>query len=465
MLAPSLAIWAVLAGSFPDVEADRGEELARRLGSRLYQIRETAETELLSLGRGALPALRTAKRSRDLEVQLRAGSILERIEGNLLLEPTPIALRSRDMPLVDLVDRIRRESGVSLMLMPSDPRTWKDRRVTIDSQDPLPFWSAVDRLCEAANLHYVLGASVVGSQTYEPVFVLFDKGAPKPSMVVDRGPVRIQLSVVQNAAQSGMSTQGLVPVAPFRDGPGLRFDRPGRGASISQTARAIHLQFQFVAEPRLALLNQGPVRISEAIDDKGQSLGSNLGPNAGTFPAAYYGMSPTHSLRLIHQLNLPRDQEPTSLRRLRGSLPVVIATRKSDPIDIALPDGVGKAFRNDETILRVANLSTRSPQTPITTMEVVLKTHASQVPPQPMNEFDLSGFRPEVSPQQLEILDANGRVMTWYPSGIRSDSEGTRVTLTFAVNGATQTPARVRFYGLTRTSTELDFSFQDVSLK
>lgn len=464
MLAPTLAIWTVLAASLPEVPSDRGAELTRMLGSRLFQTRESAEVELLRLGRGAIPSLRIAKRSRDLEVQLRAVSILERIEGNLLLEPTPIRLGCRNMPLADLVERIRDESGITLNLLPSAPDDWQSRLVTIEEARPLPFWTAIDRLCEEAGLHYVLGASAAGSQVYEPVFVLFDRKAPRPEAIDDAGPIRVQLSVIQNAAYPSM-TVGAQPGLPFRDGPAGRFERRPVPPTSPGQVPTTSIQLHFIAEPRLAILNNGPIRIIEAVDQRGNFIAPANNPGQSGFPTNYYGTAPQHSLRLMQALNLPRDKEAV-IKRLRGTLPVQIASRKPDPLSVKLPDGVGHTVKNEEATLTVQSIQTRSPQTPITTMELVLKTQRSPVAASPaMNEFDMPGFRPELSPQQLEVTDATGKVMTWYPSAVRSDGDATRVTLTFAVNANNQTPARVRFHGLTRTTTELEFSFQDVSLK
>lgn len=464
MLAPALAIWTILAASPPDVPMDRGAELTRLLGSRLFQAREAAETELLQLGRGAIPSLRIAKRSRDLEVQLRAGAILERIEGNLLLEPTAIRLGCRNMPLAELVERIREESGIALSLLPSTPDDWQSRIVTIEEARPLPFWTAIDRLCEEAGLHYVLGASAAGSQIYEPVFVLFDRRAPRPEAIDDAGPIRVQLSVIQNAAFPSMAVGGPQPGLPFREGPVGRFERRPTPPSSSGQTQPTALQFHFIAEPRLAILNNGPIRIIEAVDQRGNLLSASAGNGPGAFPTSYYGTTPQHSLRLMQALNLPRDKE-TVIKRLRGTLPVQLASRKSDPLSVKLPEDVGRTFKNEETTLTVQALQTRSPQTPITSMELVLKTQRSSVAALPANEFEMASFRPELSPQQLEVTDAAGRVMSWYPSAVRSDGDATRVTLMFAVNANNQTPARVRFHGLTRTTTELEFSFHDVILK
>jgi hypothetical protein len=57
------------------------EELVEKLGSPDYATREQATKDLIAMGERAVPALRKALESKDLEVSLRAGRALRAIEG------------------------------------------------------------------------------------------------------------------------------------------------------------------------------------------------------------------------------------------------------------------------------------------------------------------------------------------------------------------------------------------------
>ncbi|MGQ0613567.1 MAG: PDZ domain-containing protein [Planctomycetaceae bacterium] len=61
-------------------EAGSPEELVKQLGDPKYEVREKATQELIAMGERALPALKGAVQSDDLEVSLRAGRALRAIQ-------------------------------------------------------------------------------------------------------------------------------------------------------------------------------------------------------------------------------------------------------------------------------------------------------------------------------------------------------------------------------------------------
>jgi hypothetical protein len=71
--------------------------------------------------------------------------------------------------------------------------------------------------------------------------------------------------------------------------------------------------------------------------------------------------------------------------------------------------------------------------------------------------------RPEFQ-QQIEIADAQGRVLPWYQTSF--DAEASRMTLTLTPQNPDQhgAPAEIRFYGLARAATELSFEFNDLPM-
>jgi len=73
---PILAAAAAVA--LPDATP---EELVKKLGSEEYETREQATKDLIAMGEKAVPALKAALESDDLEVSLRAGRALRAIEG------------------------------------------------------------------------------------------------------------------------------------------------------------------------------------------------------------------------------------------------------------------------------------------------------------------------------------------------------------------------------------------------
>ncbi|HOX08586.1 MAG TPA: hypothetical protein PK280_19480 [Planctomycetota bacterium] len=68
------------ASATPEDKA-RVDKLVRELASEDWATRENASRELVKLGRTALPALREAARSKDVEVATRAGDALKSVEA------------------------------------------------------------------------------------------------------------------------------------------------------------------------------------------------------------------------------------------------------------------------------------------------------------------------------------------------------------------------------------------------
>jgi hypothetical protein len=138
---------------------DRPADLVARLGSHQYAEREADAEALRRLGPAALPALRDARSSADLEIKTRALALRDEIVSTEILHPAPIKLDFQDRPRVEVIEVIGRQAG--LVIEPGDEqplqstlnrRVWPDRRITLEAAEPLPFWDAIDRLCQASGL-------------------------------------------------------------------------------------------------------------------------------------------------------------------------------------------------------------------------------------------------------------------------------------------------------------------------
>jgi len=65
----------------PEINA-KVASLVKQLGSREFSARDAASKELAKIGKAALPALRAATKSKDLEVAERAQAAIEVVEGS-----------------------------------------------------------------------------------------------------------------------------------------------------------------------------------------------------------------------------------------------------------------------------------------------------------------------------------------------------------------------------------------------
>lgn len=231
----------------PPADEGRARELVRQLGSGVYAEREEADKALKEIGPAALPSLREAARSGDLELRTRAEGLIRAIAASDVTAPTLVPLDFRDRPLEEVLKAIGDQGRVNL-----EPGPGLDRRqkVTLTSPEPLPFWRAYDRLCRELSL--VEGMS----QPQRPAFPNQEAGAATPTLALREGyhrPERLRY-------------HGQIRIRRLEPG-------DGRGIVMARNgvpARALFLEFR--AEPGRMLIAAEPLKVLEAIDARGRNL-------------------------------------------------------------------------------------------------------------------------------------------------------------------------------------------------
>lgn len=446
--------FAVLVGQVP---ASDPMVLVTQLGSARYAQREAAAAALERMGRPALAALQSVRDVRDPEIRSRASTLITKIEGALLTKPTMVVLDFHDQPLAEVIRGFSDQSGIKMAIYPEQTPALQQKRITLQESAPLPFWKALDRLCDAGQLQYNFGMHGMPNAR-ELVFPLF-AGAGRPAgPMSDYGPFRVNLV--------GLHYQRHVQFFPNgQPVPSNRLVLPQNPVDAKRPGYTLNEEFyaelQVAAEPRLSVSQNGLLKLTEAVDDHGQSL---LIPetNAQTLQrhSAYFGLSAGPNLHLQAPLRRP-EQPGQEIKRLRGVLPVVVATRKGNPLVIPLSGSSGKSFRNEEATVEIQEIR-QNPNTNQTSIQIAVRTNRSSG-----GEADLLAAMPtamarrtETTQQQIEILDSQGKLIPWYPS---NDGEGTRMTLTLTPHeqGAA---TELRYYSMVRAATEVNFEFTDVPL-
>ena len=464
MLGANLVALTLLLGQVP---LDDPSALVTRLGSPKYVDREAAAADLERLGRRAIPALRSARDARDIEIRTRASALIGKIEGALLTTPTMVTLDFEDQALPEVVKALSEQAGIKVGLIPENSPNWPNRRVTLREPVPIPFWKAMDRLCESARLQSNFGVQGLPSSR-EPVFPLFDGGPRMLGPTSDSGPFRTSLlslhyqrDVTFTQGVSMVPRRNAVPPPPMP--PGMVHSLPqSTGPAVSEQ---FYAQIQVAAEPRLSLSQHGPLKILEAVDDRGQSLlpESGDGPVTQRF-SGYFGVTSGSALQLQAPLRRP-DQPGQSIQRLRGTLPILVSTRKPDPLVVPLQGGAGtgKTYINDDVSLNVVDVRV-NPANNQTMIDLVVRSGAHPGPgfaPPGDNGPEMMIQRPDLHQQQIEVVDSQGRVMAWYHSSF--DTEGSRMTLTLTPHDQAA-PAELHYFGLARAATEVSFEFSNVPM-
>ncbi len=455
MLSASLNLVLIVLGFSP---SDDLAPLVDRLGSPRFVERESAEVALFRQGRSALALLKAARNSKDLEVQSRALSLIGKIESSLLFQPTMVPLDFSDVSVGRILTKINDQSGLSLALNPPEIATVQGRRITVKSLEPLPFWKAVDALCVAGELHYIPGAQVPFGQR-DGTLLLHDGLTAGPESSSDFGPFRVLLNSVHYQSEIQLSDRRDQPFNGRRrlvsGGPELRPVSP-------DAARQLFLQLLVVSEPRLSIAQNGPPKLTVAIDDKGQSLLDPLNATTYQMMAGYNGLNAAPVVRVRIDLSRP-EVAGQKIRLIRGTIPVTVASRKSDPLEIPITGSAGKTFENDDVALSIQ--SYKPPVVGGTGSIEISVTQQGPIPaPLQAGAGEPLGYRPDTPQQQIEIVDAEGKSLPWFPSGTFYNGEQTRLNLTIVSRGIPAVPATIRYHSMIRASTEIPFEFRNLPM-
>ena len=446
-------------GQVPGGQAD-ASALVNQLGSARYAAREAASEALEQLGRPALKALRAARDARDPEIRTRAYNLIQRIEGNLLTQPSRVRLEFDNTPLLDVVKSVSAQAGFKVALQPENVPRWRSQRIALREPEPIPFWKAIDRLCEVAQLQYNPGMPGLGNPR-EPTFTLTDGALRTVTPISDQGPFRVSLlGLLYQSELNYAAVGGFRP--PMGNDRGIR-PRVGAPARLNPVASVQFLAKLLVAaEPRLSLSQNGALQVLEAVDDRGNSLNpaGAVGTGSHRF-AGYFGVTPGSVLQLQASLQRPATVGKT-LKKLRGVIPLTVSSRRPDPLIVPLNQGTGKRFENPDVELTLHDIRS-APNTHQTLIELSLKPNEHRT----MAEHDVVDawndvlYRTDAQRLQLEVVDSRDQLVPWF-SGV--DSETSHVTLTVTNLAHTSALRELRYHTLTRAPVNVPFEFSDIPI-
>jgi hypothetical protein len=451
-------LMVMLCGQIPEEQADMGD-LVSQLGAGRYAQREAASRTLEDLGRPALPALRAARGARDPEIRTRASGLVQKIEGSLLTQATRVRLDFERAPLADVVRSLGQQAGFQVTLYPENQPRWRSQRVTLQRPDPVPFWKAVDLLCDAAVLEPTPGLHGIAGPR-EPTFALGDGTSRPAAPHFDHGPFRVSLQGVHYQSDLNYGVPGLV--VPGVPGQPARPPRPFRPPIQPVTSEQFTAQLVVAAEPRLFLSQTGAPQVTEAVDNRGNSLTVPDGGRGVNRFSNYLAMNNASVLQLQAPLHRPSAPGKT-IKKLRGVIPLAIASRGPDPLVVPLDAAsLGKRFANADVEVTVLAIRSSS-EARLTQIDLSVKANER---PGSADSGDPDAFgdiyRPDLHRQQMEIVDTRGRLVIWNLSTI--DSEAGRLTLTLPTAPAADSLKELRYYTLTRATIDLPFEFADIPM-
>ena len=462
MFAPFL-LTVVLASASADDGSD-AVKLIGRLGAEAFDDRVAAYKALERLGGEALPALRAAADASEPRVRSRVRALIDsigrQVASDRFSQPTMIRLDFRDRPLGEVVAALndRHDLGLSLRLGPEprrgmriidpdQPRRLKelrDRTITLEAAQPLPFWEAVDRLCKAASLRYDVSPRNGFGTSPGWLVLMADRTGRGP--VSDSGPFRVQVTGVRSLFERDFTLDPDPAAKPMR---------PAGAGGLT-------VPLAVLPEPGMMLHLNGPVSVTEAVDDQGRSLAptapEELDP--GRANRSYQVMNGRASIQVNAVLVAP-DPPGAVIRRLRGKVPLIVVTRSSDPVVIRLNgEGVlGKPFSTRDMTL-VVDEASLAPEGQVS-VKLTIRGNQSRVL------------------EHLELHDAAGRRLN-HSLGTQTgggDRQGIYSRYQLNVSPivedgppggprASKTPiaTELRYYEFVQKETEVSFDFHDIPM-
>ena len=299
-----------------------------------------------------------------------------------------VALDFKQETLGEIVKKIGERGGNTVKLHfggISDENTLK---FTIVAAEKVPFWEAVDRLCEVASLQrQVNEGGGFGGKGWNVALYGPSEADKSPGMY--SGPFRF----------------GRFRLHANIDREFVRAQRAGD----TETIGTHHAEFEVLAEPRVIALRTGPLEGLVAIDDRGESLldpslsdhesssGSSSGYLFDSFP---------YAVKIQMTSPIPAGK---TLKSLRGRMPVEVGILPKEPtLKIALASSVGKNFTTPDVQIAVREFSTKPDgSTRLSLTAKILGVRGDSA----KTSKNLLRARSSALLRQIEIVDASGRAM------------------------------------------------------
>ena len=345
----------------------------------------------------------------------------EREAGKRLREPSLVALDFRERTVAEVVRTIENRSGKRVAAFGAmtkgafpggDPADldWRDRKVTLESPAPVPFWEAIDRLAVASRLAYRIADFEVTTG------VVFEGEGDPPSPACYAGPFRIGLRAIHEYHENI-----------FLRGPWVKFYPSGLAfpADATELAEApvdggpLHVELEVAAEPGLVCRRDGPLRDVKVLDDAGRPIQGFRKEDERQTVLAFASID--GEIAPIVRVPLQRakgNRTSKSIKTIRGVIPVEIGALQREPaIVIPLGAAEGKTFRGGGAVFTVETDRTEADGRRKLAISCRLTTEDDPA----VREARLANLRT----YQLRILDDHGMTSQFATRSSGGDGRGT----------------------------------------
>lgn len=403
------------------------EKLVKQLGDSNGKVREQASQQLQDLGPAILPRLKAAKDGADPEVRGRLAALVLALEKAPLLQPKRVSLQLRDKTIREAIAELAKQTGYKIDLYPNGNDD-RDKHLHSFNFDQTPFWAAVDKLCQQGglSLQRTYGDDQRLQLRFDDTYVPF----------------------VSNADAFRLTAQG------FQYHRTIEFSALPRNASATgQRGESLQFRFTIMGEPRLPMLWVGPVTLTEAVDERGNSLIPPPAPGdadrQGFHDRSFYHDAWTNLVRPA------RDAE--MVKRLRGTVPVRVLVEQTPEIVLENPKaGKGQKLKSDSTELDVEDFKEAAGGR----QGYELKFNVRSLRSDGTEYHFYNSIR-----HRFELQDAKGNKYGWSGGGWGGNENSVRGTFNFShPGGEVGPPVKLILYGWTTIYHRVPFEFRDLPL-
>jgi hypothetical protein len=423
------------------------------LGEDEFEARELAERVLRRIGPAALPALREAAFSKDVEIRGRASRLVRAFEieaiAGILTAPLKVRLAVKDLPASEAVARLAALSKYPIAIRGEAPA----KRVTLDTGE-VTFWEALDALNRAAGLREVPARAAV-------------KGWPEAERIV-----------LEAGAEAPTARFGSVRL---RAQPAARGDL-GRGLSLNVQPEPRLREFRVVP---------GSLRIHKAIDGHGQPLETANTPEEAPKPVGGGGVfiggralvlpPPPTAQRSAGFTMRPGAKPSRILRELTGTVGITAECETGIVAAITSPltakekhvtgrDGWGLRLlsmkRAGDGTVEASVVVSRPTSNPLEGMFGGKVRFGGRIV---INGVEVGGESERATPAHPRLYDAEGRAYTLAAvenEKVREEGPKAerRFNMKFTPPTAKSVPARMTLSAIEQSPLTVPFSFKDLTI-